>query len=273
MDKNNKSGAVMRRFLMGGAVAVLMAGASGAVNADVVPHQAIYKLKLADIHGTSNFNGVSGASVSVLERTCDVWTIDEQMVMQMTTNVGGVINRDMTFKATETVDGTSYRFFSRSDTDGVIEEFKGSARVRDNSGEAEFITPKPFEMPLPRDTRFYVGTTEWLLQLVKSGAKTGHTVTFDGSDDEGPHKVSVFILPDKGARPELSGDKALLSGKAWEVRLAFFKMKEQAGEPDFEIALRLLENGIITRFNLIFDDMTIDQLLEDVLPAKDESCG
>ena len=85
--------------------------------------------------------------------------------------------------------------------------------------------------------------------------------------------MTAFILPDFGARDALKGDPVLLSGKAWDVRLAFFKLNEQAGQPDFEIALRLLENGIITRFKLIFEDMTIDQLLDDVLPATEEKCG
>lgn len=255
------------------AAGVALAAPSSAV-ADVVPHQATYTLRMAEVTGPSAFNDVSGAAVTLIEKTCEGWVIDEQIVMTMLTNAGGAINREMTFKATESLNGDSFRFRSVSDTDGTIEEFKGSARVRpDGSAEAEFITPRPFEMPLPKGVNFYVSTTEWLLKLAKSGAKTGQTVSFDGSDDEGPHKMTAFILPDLGARESLKGDPALLSGKAWEVRLAFFKLSEQAGQPDFEIALRLLENGIITRFKLIFEDMTIDQLLDDVLPATEEKCG
>ncbi len=244
------------------------------VCADVVPHQATYTLRMAEVSGPSAFNDLSGAAVTLIEKTCDGWVIDEQIVMTMHTNAGGAINREMTFKATESLSGDSFRFISVSDTDGTIEEYKGSARVRaDGSAEAEFITPRPFEMPLPKGVNFYVSTTEWLLKLAKSGAKTGQTVSFDGSDDDGPHKMTAFILPDRGARASLKGDQDLLSGKAWDVRLAFFKLSEQAGQPDFEIALRLLENGIITRFKLIFEEMTIDQFMDDVLPATEEKCG
>lgn len=271
------SGPISQHFRFFTSVCVV-AGATLAApmsaHADVVPHQATYTLRMAEVTGPSAFNDVSGAAVTLLEKTCDGWVIDEQIVMTMITNAGGAINREMTFKATESLNGDSFRFRSVSDTDGTIEEYKGSARVRaDGSAEAEFITPRPFEMPLPKGVNFYVSTTEWLLKLAKSGAKTGQTVSFDGSDADGPHKMTAFILPDFGARDALKGDPALLSGKAWDVRLAFFKLNEQAGQPDFEIALRLLENGIITRFKLIFEDMTIDQLLDDVLPATEEKCG
>lgn len=262
-----------------GWAALLTAAAMGllpvaASAADIVPHQAIYSLRLAEVHSSSNFNGVSGAAVSLIERTCEGWAVDEQVVMNMSTNVGGAINREMTFKATESFDGKSFRFNSVNVTNGDVEAFKGSAKVRgDGSAEAEFITPRPFEMPLSGDVHFYIGTTSWLIDLAKSGAKTGETFTFDGSDTDGAQKMTAFILPDKRKHPELKGDPELLKGQAWNVRLAFFKTKGQASKPEFEIEVRLLENGVITNYRLIFDDLTVDQVLDDLLPAKDEKCG
>jgi len=61
--------------------------------ADLVAHQAIYRLALSDKSPPSRFNGVSGAAVSVIERTCQGWTINEQVVMTMLTNAGGAIDR------------------------------------------------------------------------------------------------------------------------------------------------------------------------------------
>ena len=55
--------------------------------------------------------------------------------------------------------------------------------------------------------------------------------------------------------------------------MAFFKLDGQESKPEFEISLRLLENGVITHFELIFDDLIVDQILQDVLPAKDERCS
>lgn len=242
--------------------------------AEIVPHQAIYSLRLSEVHSASNFNGVSGAAVSLIERTCEGWAIDEQVVMSMSTNVGGAINREMTFKATESLDGKVFRFRSVNNTNGDVEEFKGSARIgQGGTAEAEFITPRPLEMPLPGDVRFYMSTTAWLIDLAKSGARTGETFTFDGSDDTGAQKMSAFIIPDKGKHPDIKGDPSLLQGQAWNVRLAFFKAKGQASKPEFEIAIRLLENGVITSYKLIFDEITVDQVLDDLLPAKNEKCG
>lgn len=247
---------------------------SGAVRADMVPHQAIYKMSLSSNSPASRFNGVSGAAVSQIERTCEGWVINEQIVMTMLTVAGGAIEREMNFKARENHDGTSYIFESISVTNGEQKKYSGTARRKtDGAGEAEFVTPSPFEMPLPDGTRFYISMTRWLLALAESGKRAGETFAFDGTDDEGPQKVSAFILPDSIGGAGITGDKTLLDKKAWRVRLAFFKTGGQGSEPEFEISLRLLENGIITHFELIFDDLVVDQVLQDVLPAKDEKCS
>lgn len=268
-----------QRHVLAGIVLVSLsivscAGTKGYVEADLVPHQAIYRMTLSDTSPTSRFNGMTGAAVSLIERSCEGWAVNEQIVMTMTTVAGGAIDREMKFKASESLDGRTFSFESHSITNGEPEGFSGSARRADNgSAEAEFVTPRPFEMKLPGGTKFYVGMTQWMIDLAKSGVRTGEVYSFDGTDDKGPQKVTAFILPDHGPGTGISGDPALLGAKAWQVRLAFFKTDTQASQPEFEMSLRLLENGIITRFKLVFDDMVIDQILEDVLPAKDERCG
>ena len=256
------------------AAALIFAAAPAAVRAEMVPHQAIYNMKLSSKSPASRFNGLSGAAVSQVERTCQGWVITEQIVMSMLTVAGGAIDREMNFKAKESFDGRPYSFESVSVTNGETKKYSGSARRKaDGSAEAEFVTPQPFEMPLPKGTKFYISTTNWLLDLAKSGKRTGQVISFDGTDDEGPQKVTAFILPDGIGGDGISGDKKLLDRQAWQVRMAFFKLEGQASEPEFEISLRLLDNGIITHFELIFDDLVVDQVLQDVLPAKNERCG
>ncbi len=265
-----------RRGLFGLAVLLVIAGlpAVQGARADMVPHQAIYKMTLSSKSPTSRFNGVSGAAVSQIERTCEGWVINEQVIMTMLTVAGGAIEREMNFKARESHDGSTYFFQSDSKTNDVVEKFSGSAR-RDENGkaEAEFVTPKPFEMTLPNGTRFYVSMTKWLIDLAISGKRTGESFAFDGTDDEGPQKVTAFILPDTTGNKDFVGDKNLLGKKAWHIRMGFFKTEGQSSEPQYEMSLRMLENGIITNYQLIFDDLIIDQELQDVLPAKDERCS
>ena len=259
--------------LAGGLIGIAALGISPQLAADVTPHQAVYKLTLSSKSPAARFTGLSGAAVSQIERKCEGWVVNEQIVMSMETVAGGVINREMTFKAKESLDGTKFSFDSRSVTNGRAEEFKGSARsAKDGMSEAEFVVPRPFEMPLPNNTYFYVGLTNWLIELAKSGNRAGEAMSFDGSDADGPQKVTAFILPAKSDGEVLSGDEDLLKAKAWRARLAFFKLDTQASSPEFEITLRFLENGIVTRFEMIFDDLIVDQVLEDVVPASDVSC-
>lgn len=267
--------AVRRRQNAVSAIAVIAClGFSTNSSADLVPHQAIYSMKLADVRSTSTFNGLEGAAVAQIDRTCEGWIVTEQIVMTMSTVAGGAISREMNFKGKETLDGQSYTFDSKISTNGRPENYSGTARYKnDGTVEAEFVTPSPREVPLPDGTVFYMGMNKWLLDLAASGKKTGEIVAFDGTDDEGPRKVTVFVLPDKSDPGKLNGDPKLLAGTAWKIRMAFFPLGVQAAEPEFEIALRMLENGVVTSFELIFEDMTVDQVLEDVLPSKDERCS
>ena len=74
----------------------------------------------------------------MIERTCEGWAVNEQIVMTMLTTVGGAIDREMKFKATETFDGREFRFHSTSVTNGDAEEFKGNAR-RSEDGAVEVM--------------------------------------------------------------------------------------------------------------------------------------
>ena len=98
------------------AVAFLFAAAlpAGEARADMVPHQAIYNMKLSSTSPNSRFNGLNGAAVSQVERTCEGWVVTEQNVMTMLTVAGGAIEREMNFKARESIDGRAYFFESVS---------------------------------------------------------------------------------------------------------------------------------------------------------------
>ncbi len=91
-----------RKLFQGLAIALvglsMWAGLNPAV-AEVTPHQAVYKLTLSSKSPTSRFAGLSGAAVSQIDRTCEGWVINEQVMMSMETIAGGLINREMTFKA------------------------------------------------------------------------------------------------------------------------------------------------------------------------------
>ncbi len=248
--------------------------AAASAHADMTPHQAIYKMTLSSKSPASRFNGVSGAAVSQVERTCEGWVVNEQVVMTMLTVAGGEIQREMRFTAFESLDGNTYQFESNSLTNGTPEKFSGTAkRKADGTAEAEFVTPRPFEMPLPDATQFYISMSRWLLELAESGKRAAETYAFDGTDDEGPQKVSAFVLPDTSKPVDIAGDPELLDQKAWKIRMAFFKVDTQASQPEFEMSVRLLANGIITSFELIFEDLVVDQVLQDVMSAKDERCG
>ncbi len=262
---------------LAGAIPVVMltvALVGGAAAAELLPYRAIYSLKMEKGEPGGRFTDVTGSTVSSLDRTCDGWSISEEIAMRMQTAPGGEFRRDLAFTAEESKDGRRYRFKSRSMTNDIVEDYEGTAEIAAGAaGRAIFTVPEKREMPLAPGTVFYVGLTKWLVDLAESGARNGEVMTFDGTDADAPEKVTAFIIPEKSPPKNLPGDEKLLAAKAWHVRMAFFADAGAGSEPEYEIAARVLANGIVTGFQLIFKDFTVQQSLEDLLPAREPSCG
>ncbi|MDA0996795.1 MAG: DUF1849 family protein [Proteobacteria bacterium] len=244
-----------------------------AVAAELLPYRAIYTLKIERADHGGRFTDVTGSAVSSLDRTCDGWAVAEEVVMRMQTVAGGEFRRDLILTGEESRDGRRYSFKSRSTTNGDEERYAGVANSSpSDSGVVEFSTSDKKRLELPKGTVFFVGLTSWLVKLAESGQRTGEIYSFDGTDADGAEKVAVFVLPEKTPPADLPGDPALLKGKAWNVRMAFFGKSETNAAPDYEIAARLLDNGIVTGFRLIFKDFTVQQSLEDLISGSEPRC-
>ena len=119
--------------------------------------------------------------------------------------------------------------------------------------------------------------TVLIIQKAQSGEKMFLRPVFDGSDEAGIAQVSAFIgaVTDSKATPDLAASlrkNALLEGKAWPVRLAFFEPKESAGTPDYEMDMVLQPNGVARSMRIDYGDFIVGGTLEKIEPLKPTSC-
>ena len=256
------------------AIAVTLGPQGDARAAELVPHRAIYSLTLGETSAPGRFIGVGGAVKTALEKTCDAWITAERINMQVTTQEGAQVSQDLMYTGWESPDGRRYRFAAYSNTNGEKKKFKGAARSDPKAaGEAVYSQPKKIIMKLPPGTRFYLGLTSWLIDQAKAGLSRAETIIFDGTDEEGPQRAIVFIVPLKkpagGAENKLG---PLLDRPGWTMRIAFYPLDGRAAEPDYEVQAVVLDNGVTPKLDLVFTTFTAVQTLEKIEALKQPQC-
>lgn len=249
----------------GGFLSSLPAEAAGV---QLVPHRAIYGMKLGSLRSGSSTVDARGAMYVEWSESCDGWTVTQRVKLALTTAQGDDMETDSNYSSWESKDGRSYRFTVRNLRDGrLTEELRGEANLAANAGagEAVFTTPVGTRFALPKAAVFPTEHTLQLIEAAQGGANHLSRVIFDGASLDGPLEVNAVIgAPIKAPPPAADAAAELTSGQSWRVRLAFFPLSSQSPEPDYEVGVRLFENGVADNFLLDYGDFSVAASLEKI---------
>ncbi|MGE4313811.1 MAG: DUF1849 family protein [Pseudobdellovibrionaceae bacterium] len=269
------------------AIASGLAGENGEIR--LVPHKAFYKLQMTSSAPMSDVNNVSGEMAFSWNKDCEGWTADHRfnLLYEYTSNPGVRMTSD--FSTFEALDGSRFEFVSTKRRDGeIIEHYRGSAEL-DAKGngqatyrEGDVVTKLPLDA-----ARFPMEHTVEMIRAAREGKKFFTATVFDGSEKDGAIIINGVIL-DKGANAGVTHvstalQKSPVEKKAFArnpllqipshlIRLAFFKMGQDSAEPDYEMTVRLYENGIITHMDIDYDTFSVSQSLLALEPVTTPSC-
>lgn len=259
---------VRRRQSAFGALAGIVLFSTAAAAVEVSPHRVIYDLSLASAKSSSGVVDAKGSMLVEWADSCDGWTIDQRYRLTVTNDESEESLVVVTFSTWESKDGLSYRFFIRKLRDGdVAEEARGRAHLsaRGEAGEAVFSQPEPSTVALPRGTMFPTEHTLLLLRAAEANERFITRQVFDGGEVEGPSEVTAAIgqpsPPAKDAKP-------ILAHRGWPMRLAFYKPDAPGSEPDYEVGMRLLDNGVAEGMTLDYGDMVVRAKLREIEELK-----
>lgn len=243
----------------------LVAGAPAAA-AELQPHRALYELTLATVRSNSDITTLTGRMALEWADACDGWTVNQKVRMNFTSRNGPPVSNEFNFSSFETKNGNMLRFIMRSSADGEpFEEFVGTATRGAGGGEVVFSVPDGQTLALPAETMF---PSEHLFLLVAS-ALAGETwigeAVFSGTGPESLHEVTAFIGPEipAGSRPIAhtgEGDetmRALAELRSWPVAMAYFPLRHNDPEPEFEVSYRLMENGVASSLLLDYGEFAM----------------
>jgi len=254
---------------LGGATApgALAAGAGATAGPKLVPHRAVYDMKLGDTEEQSGVAALNGRMVYDFSgNACDGYSVNFRFVTEFQDTSGGSQITDLQTTSFEEPHAESYQFLSKTFVDQkLVEETRGTARAGSGTKTVELKVPAEKSLEIGSDVLF---PTEHLLAILKAAGKEVHFVAadiYDGAETGEKVYATTTVIGSKAVNdPGADAGKpaASLSGmNYWPVTVAYFdpSAENASGEllPVYQLAFRLYQNGISSHLELDYGDFII----------------
>src|SRR6266481_5248435 len=247
-------------FVFAAAVVAITASAPSVAGAEIAPHRALYAMTLNSARNDSGVVDARGTMDYEWGETCDGWTIEQRYRLKMRYVESADVDIISSFVTWESKDGLRYRFNQKQTRNGEVDqEIRGEARLDGpgKGGVAEFAKPQPQTLKLEPGVLF----------------PSAHTISLiDGATDENAVQVSAAIGVRLTADPAAAVRSPLLERPGWRVRLAFFPVDANAEKPDYELGMRLLDNGVSQDMVIDYGEYSIRAKLDDLEPLTKPNC-
>lgn len=221
-------------------------------------HIAVYELELYK-NQSNKINEVAGKLVIEVIDSCNGYTQTQRMILKIIYLDGAIVRSDSMQSTWESYDGKVMKFSNHVYLNGVSKElFEGKALIRNNKLFINFNLPDNEEV-IVKDTVIF--PSEHLVELINS-AKRGDFIfrkrIYDGTGPDGFYDaVAVINTKVKEIKINKNIHKELHNTESWWANLAFFSVKLPKGTPDYEVGIRLHDNGVVSEFTLNYNEFSI----------------
>jgi len=263
-----------RAGLVAGLVVCAPAIAGAVTNLEA--HRAVYAMSLVGSEDGSDISSVSGRLVLEAQgSTCEGFTTNQRIVNRMGSKQGSDFVSDFRVSSWESADGDSFTFSMVHYVNGaLVEQIEGQADRSISGGKAQFSKPTSDSIALPAGVIFPAEQIIAMIDAARAGERLFAADVFDGSDTEHYFATTTFFGASAKGLPadEEAEPGASLEGLSyWPVRVSYFDPADSSGLPDFEVSLRLYENGVATGMEMDYGDLVIAARLLDLeqLPMTD----
>jgi hypothetical protein len=242
------------------------------------PHRALYTMKMGAAKNGSAVSDVSGRMTFEWSDVCDGWAIQQRMQLHFVYTDGDeqdLVSTELTWEAKN---GKRYNFNIRRATNGQeTERYRGKAvQNPDGTVSVSYSAPEGKTLDLPAGTLFPTAHTELILRKAAVNDNFFSRRVFDGSDEDGSSDISAFISPQRPDAKDSGKTEAkknpLLADPAWPVHMAFFKIGTETGEPDYEMDMNLVPNGVVKTMKIDYGDFSVIGTLEEAQALHSANC-
>jgi hypothetical protein len=252
----------------------------------LVPHRAVYDLKLSKSSGARGIQAVRGRILYDFSgNACDGYELQFRQVSELDSGEGKAALSDL--RSTTWEDGEAKKFRFNSENllnDKQTDAVDGNAERGASAVAVSLSKPKGKSFTVPAGAVF---PTEHMRRIIVA-ARAGNTIlelpVYDGSDTGEKLYNTLTII----GRPIPAGQKpvndaggktpALANLMRWPVTISYFEQKdEKAGHtgeqtPVYAITFELYENGISRALVLDYNDFTITGELTSLEMKKEKKC-
>ncbi|WP_305987015.1 cell envelope integrity EipB family protein [Roseibium sp. MMSF_3544] len=248
-------------------VAATGATVSSKAGHKLVPHRAVYDMKLGESDDNAGIAGLSGRMVYEFSgNSCDGYSVNFRFVTRFQNTDGGSQVTDLQTTSFEEPQAESYQFLSKTYVDQeLVEETRGTARVGSDAKTVELKEPSEKSLEIGREVLF---PTEHLLSVLKAAEEGVSFLTadiYDGAETGEKVYSTTTVIGAKAASPikaDADSPEASLAGLSyWPVTVAYFDpgAEDATGEltPVYQLSFWLFQNGVSGRLNLDYGDFSI----------------
>ena len=232
----------MRLSFLGLALAAALGGlpATAAQLPPVVlaPHRVVYDLSLASSSGSRGVESARGRiAFDFLGDACEGYALTYRQVTVLDSGEVGPRTSDLRTTTFEAGDGSSFRFKTESDMQGVpAKRLDGDAeRKQDGMLAVRLKQPKPERLTFGDDPVFPSEHMKRLIAAAEAGETTLSLKVFDGSDDGRKVYDTLAVIGHKADAADLSRVEPALRTDAmqklarWPVTLSYFNTGQAIG--------------------------------------------
>lgn len=239
------------------AAASLAIAAIPATAADIVPHEAQYRITLESLRITGTAMRAEGAMAIRATRDCEKWKVLKELLYVVEVSDGTAIRIHTMDRVYEGLDGRRMEFAGWFRVNGGSRlDVKGHATLEpgDAGGTVRFRQPATLLESLPPGTRFPMSALQETVDALATGRPVRGRQVYSGLG----LSVTTDVSPSKSALKDTPrGDAHLLDDRAWLVQSTLYADAGKAGRPLVTETAEIHGNGVVSRFWSDFEMLTI----------------
>lgn len=234
----------------------------------LVPHRAIYDLKLVQSRGKASVQNARGRILYDLGgNACEGYTLQFRQVSELDTGEGRMMISDLRSTTWEEGAAKAFRFNSQNFlNEQPVDDVDGRGERQSDGIVVTLSKPHEKKLNLEADVVFPNEHMRRIIEAGRAGKSVLELPVFDGSEtgEKVYNTLAVIgqaIPPDIRMPTDAAANQPALAGlKRWPVTISYFERKPEAsGEqtPIYSISFEAYENGISRNLTLDYNDFVI----------------
>jgi hypothetical protein len=244
----------------------------------IVPHRAVYDIKLARTEDGSGVSEAKGRLVfEITGSACEGYKMRQRMVVNISDEEGNLGLMDFRITTFESGNGDTYTFDSRTlMNDQVVEAVEGEARRSGSDIEVKLQQPSQKTIRLDGGALFPSQHLQAILDAARAKRKLVEARIYEGA---GAGEASDAATAAIGNAVASGPGGPLQSGQHWPVSIGYFDGKDENatdfGEetPAYQMRFTLYENGVTNNLVMDYGKYALAGSLNQIEPLQVSDCS